>query len=159
MKKNSKKKALKRAGFTLVELIVVIVILGILTAVAVPTYTGYIKRANDAKVLSELSTILTAAQSCAVEKGTSVTTIKVGTDGAITVTCAADSGSTPTVAGKDLSTYASNVGADGKIESWSTVIKGSSYESSTSGSSVEITWSNTTSAWNGPDSTTSPSPT
>lgn len=42
MRKNSTYEEKRKAGFTLVELIVVLVMLSILTAVAVPTYMGYV---------------------------------------------------------------------------------------------------------------------
>ena len=55
------KKFGSKAGFTLVELIVVIAILGILAGVAVPAYSGYINKAKDASDYSQLDAIKTAA--------------------------------------------------------------------------------------------------
>jgi prepilin-type N-terminal cleavage/methylation domain-containing protein len=42
----------RRAGFTLVEVIVVLVILAILAAIAIPALTGYIDKADDKKYIS-----------------------------------------------------------------------------------------------------------
>ncbi len=71
--------------FTLVELIVVIAILAILAGVAVPAYSGYITKANDAAVITELDAIKTAAQAANATSG-EISKIEVTSAGAITVT-------------------------------------------------------------------------
>lgn len=62
-------------GFSLVELIVVIAIMAILAGVAVPTYSKYIAKANDATVNAQLDEVKTAAFAGAAAEGESVDTI------------------------------------------------------------------------------------
>ena len=60
MLKSFNRKLKNQKGFTLIELIVVVIIVGILASVAVPLYTGYIKRAKISEATSSVGAVKTA---------------------------------------------------------------------------------------------------
>jgi type IV pilus assembly protein PilA len=61
MIEKSKRNMKNRKGFTLIELIVVIVIIGILAAIIIPRLSGFTDTAESRAVVADARTILTAA--------------------------------------------------------------------------------------------------
>lgn len=95
-----------RSGFTLVELIVVLVILGVLATFAVPALTGYIDSAKEKQAVSETQAcVMTAtrqgAQNYALVQNASITGKSDGAD-ALTSWAGTLTNEAPTVTGGDV---------------------------------------------------------
>lgn len=95
-----------RGGFTLVELIVVLVILGVLATFAVPALTGYIDSAKEKQAVSETQAcVMTAtrqgAQNYALVQNASITGKSDGAD-ALTSWAGTLTNEVPTVTGGDV---------------------------------------------------------
>ena len=147
MKTNKTKK--RKSGFTLVELIVVIAILAILAGIAIPVYSGYIKKANEAADLSQLDSIKTAAVFAAVENRPEdeVTAIAVTVENkkpsAVTVTYKS---TTTTGEGEEATTTSNTFTATTKVLEY---VGGTwpEFKSDTYGSGGTINWTAATQKW------------
>ncbi|EOW9277324.1 prepilin-type N-terminal cleavage/methylation domain-containing protein [Vibrio cholerae] len=59
----------QQQGFTLIELMIVVAIIGVLSAIAVPAYKDYVKKSEGASALATMKSLITASELWYQEKG------------------------------------------------------------------------------------------
>ena len=60
---------MSKDGFTLMEVMIVVVIIGIIAAIAIPSYSGYVTRTRRAEAITALETIALNEEKNFAEKG------------------------------------------------------------------------------------------
>lgn len=89
----------KQQGFTLIELMIVVAIIGILAAVALPAYQDYTKRARYTEVVNMTNAVKTAVELCAQDAG------------GVLTTCDGDGGDAAAAAGEEQGIVTAAFGA------------------------------------------------
>ncbi|MBZ0252203.1 MAG: prepilin-type N-terminal cleavage/methylation domain-containing protein [Candidatus Methylomirabilis sp.] len=108
-----------RQGFTLIELMIVVAIIGILSAIAVPNFLRFQARAKQSEAKELLSTVFSAEEAWFAENQTYADTVTVGYAVAGTPKYYA----APTVTASNSTSFtgetSGNIDSDATVDAWS----------------------------------------
>jgi len=112
MKSMQMMKKQAQAGFTLIELMIVVAIIGILAAVAIPAYSDYTAKAKISSAMSAVDGVKTAVALCVQESGGDKTGCDSGAKGVPTFTATKELSSVAVKDGTITANFANGVAAD-----------------------------------------------
>jgi len=126
-------------GFTLIELMIVVAIIGILAAVALPAYQDYTVKAKVGSALSQANSIKAAVGVCAQEKGGVLTGCSAGSNNIPAFTATKEVASATTTDGVIVLTLGTGIG---------TGVDGLTITMTPTVNADKIKWANTTTVTN-----------
>ena len=112
-------------GFTLIELMIVVVIIGVLAAVALPAYQDYTIKAKIGNAMTAVDSLKTAVGLCGQENGGTVASCTTGSNGIPAFNPTKEVASATVTAGVIVLTLASGIKAtdiDGQTISWTPTV-------------------------------------
>ncbi|MEZ7518133.1 pilin [Psychrobacter sp. Arc9] len=121
-------------GFTLIELMIVVAIIGILAAIAIPQYQNYIAKSQVSRAMGETGAVKTAYETCLNDGKTAENACNLGwtTSNILTLTTPA-----PAATGANIGTNATALTTNGTIVG---TFSGSASADLTGGTAKTITW-------------------
>lgn len=124
-------------GFTLIELMIVVAIIGILAAVAIPAYQDYTVKSKIAAAIASVGSVKTAVAVCAQENGGVLTPCDGGSNGIPTINATKEVASGTITDGVIAITLANGIGTgvDGLLITFTPTV---------TADRSSMTWNNTT---------------